>query len=212
MPVTYPIDMPSVPVPRNTRWQLLTQAALAKSPFTLKQQVQLHQGQAWMAEITLPRMSPEDAAAWTAFFVKLRGRYGTFYMGNWDRRTLLGSGGGTPITNSAGSPTVNNAGDREFYTTGWNPLISNLLKEGDMIQFNDGVQQRLHMVVNDASSDSNGDSTLDIEPALREIVPNLTSIVVENTKGVFRLTVNDPGWDSNFAGNHDFKFLAMEAL
>jgi hypothetical protein len=212
MTVTFPLTLPTTPVPRRTGFRLRSTAALAQSPFTLSQQIHEHSGQMWLVDVTMPRMSRAQAAPWTAFFAKLRGRRGTFYLGDWDARTPLGNAGGTPVANSSGSPSVNLAGHREFHTTQWDPLVVNIMKAGDYFHFNDGTKQRLHMVVNDASSDSNGDAVFDIEPALRLDVANLTAITVENAQGVFRLLTNEPGWDSNHASRYDFTFACMEDL
>jgi hypothetical protein len=212
MTVTYPITMPTTPAPNNTAIRLRSATAFAQSPFTFKQQTHAHSGQMWMLDVSLPRMKRATAAPWTAFFTQLRGRHGTFYMGDWDARTPQGSAAGTPITNSDGSPSVNLAGQRTLYTTGWDALVVDILKAGDYIQFNDGTQQRMHIVVNDASSDSNGDAAFDIEPALRLDVTNLTAITTSNAQGVFRLTANDPGWQSDAVGLYSFSFQAMEAL
>jgi hypothetical protein len=242
MPVTYPLSLPSSPAPKSTAFQLSAQAAFGISPFTFKQQVQTHQGQMWTVDVTLPPMTRNDAAAWTAFFTSLRGREGTFYLGDWDARAPRGNGGpppassirvtaaadtrvtdtgdiritaegsGIPVFDTVGSPSVNLAGDRVIYTTGWGVSITGILLAGDYIQFHDGTQQRLHMVVNDASSDGSGDALLDIEPALRLDVADLTPITITNTKGLFRMVTNDPGWRSGMASIYNFTFVAQEAL
>lgn len=211
MAVTFPLAMPSQAA-RATRFRLVNAIGFAQSPFTFKQQTQAFTGQMWQVDVELPRMARANAAAWTSFFAKLRGRHGTFYLGDWDATTPRGSAGGTPVANSSGSPSINLAGDRAFYTTGWDPLSTNVLLEGDYIQIDSGSSQTLHMVVTDASSDSNGDMALDIEPALRTDIANGTSITTSNTKGIFRLMNNDPGWESDAAITYGFSFACMEVL
>ena len=121
MTISYPIYLPSAPVPRDTSFRLRNAVGLARSPFTYETQVVAHQGQAWQAEVRLPRMGAAAAAPWTSFFTKLRGRFGTFYLGDWDRRTPRGTAAGTPVTSAFGSPSseFNLAGQRSLYVTGW---------------------------------------------------------------------------------------------
>jgi hypothetical protein len=440
MTISYPIYLPSAPVPRDTSFRLRNAVGLARSPFTYETQVVAHQGQAWQAEVRLPRMGAAAAAPWTSFFTKLRGRFGTFYLGDWDRRTPRGTAAGSPMASAFGSPSseFNLAGQRSLYVTGWDAptgptanhvlfapfdgldgatsapdlspsspthvltfnggavldaaerrigtasllldgsgdyvsipdsadwlpsgeftahcrfrltelppfgtsftllaqydrgtdercwkigvenltgvatvfglsssngtlggvtsirgvtearpnewnhiaytidgtttarialngrieaasssgltfhdssaaftigcdlvsgspsLLHNgnidqvevvngaalwtanftppdpfVLKEGDYIQFNDGIRQRLHMVVRDASPDEDGMAILDIEPALRANVPDGTAIVTSNCKGTFRLLANDPGWDSDFVPRYTFSFACEEVI
>ena len=211
MTVSYPLTMPTSPAPRSTRFALRNVVGMAQSPFTLSTQVQAFQGQQWQVEVALPRMSRAQAATWQAFILKCRGKYGTFYMGDWDAETPRGVATGTPTANFAGSPPVNAAGDRIFYTTGWTGITVNILLEGDYIQIGSGASQTLHMVVNDASSDSNGDLTLDIELALRADIATGTTVITASTKGRFRLAANDIGWDSDYAIRYGFSFAAIEA-
>lgn len=212
MAVAYPLTMPSSPVARSTRFSMQNVVGVAESPFTLKQQTHAWQGQKWIVNVELPRMARATAAEWTAFFLKLRGQYGTFYLGDWDATSPRGTATGTPVANTTGSPSVNIAGDRIFYTSGWSTGITGILLAGDYIQINTGSSSTLHMVVNDASSDGSGLTTLDIEPALRTDIANGTSITTSNPKGVFRLMNNDPGWESDAAITYGFAFAAMEVL
>ena len=99
-----------------------------------------------------------------------------------------------------------------LWTANFTPPDPFILKEGDYIQFNDGIRQRLHMVVRDASPDEDGMAILDIEPALRADVPDGTAIVTSNCKGTFRLLANDPGWDSDFVPRYTFSFACEEVI
>lgn len=212
MTVTYPLTMPSSPAARNTRFSLRNVVGSGISPFTLSEQVHTWPGQQWVVDVELPSMSRAQAGDWQAFFLKCRGKYGTFYLGDWDAQTPRGSAGGTPIANSTGSPSINLAGDRIFWTTGWDALTVNVLRTGDYIQIGSGQSQTMHMVVNDASSDSNGDMNLDIEPALRTDIATGTSITTSSAKGLFRMTTNELGWDSDYAIRYGFSFNCREAL
>ena len=68
------------------------------------------------------------------------------------------------------------------------------------------------MVVADANTDGSGNATLSIEPALRVSPADDTAITVSNTKGVFRLSSNTTGWDTNSASTYGISFTAREVV
>ena len=68
------------------------------------------------------------------------------------------------------------------------------------------------MVTADSNSDGSGNFTLSIEPALRESPANNLALTVSNTKGVFRLSNNVTGWDTNSASTYGIAFSAREVI
>src|SRR4028118_1033241 len=98
MAITYPLTPPSgikrlKVVPVNF-------TALLRSPWTGVTTTQQHPGKMWAAEVTVALKKWDQAAAWAAFLTKLKGPYGTFYLGN-KTATLRGAATGTPLVNGS---------------------------------------------------------------------------------------------------------------
>lgn len=200
MSYSYPLDMPSTPAPSRSTIRLRRATAMAMSPFTGEQQVQEYPFALWQAEITLPPMRRPDAAAWQAFFLKLRGRRGTFLMGDPDARVALGT---------ATTASVNGAGQ-----TG-NTLVVDGMGAGATLLMGSYVEvpsNRLHMLVEDAVADGMGAATLTLEPALRSSPTDNAALILSNPRGIWRLTADDAGWDADAASIYGFGFSAVEAL
>ena len=121
-----------------------------------------------------------DAAPIIAFLLQLRGRRGTFSLGDQDRKTIQGTATGTVRVNGA-SQTGN-----QVALDGFTASRSNVFKAGDYIQIN----SYLYMVTEDVSADGSGEANVKIEPALRqgiETIANDATVVYSNTKTLFRL-------------------------
>ncbi len=201
--IVYPLTMPATPAPSRSAFRLHRVVAVATSPFTGQQQVQEHQGAWWEADISLPPMMRDKAGAWQGFLLALRGRRGTFLMGDPDARTPRGVAAGNPWVAGAGQT------GNTLVTAGWAPWTAGLLRAGDYIEL---PGNRLHMVVTDAASDAAGGSILTIEPALRGSPPTGGAVITRNARGLFRLATNDAGWDADAAGVYGFSFTCIEAL
>ena len=172
------------------------------SSFTFAQQVQRHPADSWMIEVTLPAMEKEYADEWVAFITSLRGRYGTFLIGDPLGRETRGS--------STGSPKVNGASQTglSLITDGWT-ISTEVLLKGDKIQ----IGNRLYMIQNDTTSDGSGNATLDIWPSLREVPADNETIITENPVGLFRLTSNTVDlWEADSTLSYSVAFAAMEAI
>lgn len=107
----------------------MTVAGQSISPFTLQQQTYLHQGEAWAAEVTLPLMDRAEAEAWVAWGLALRGKYGTFCLGDPSGTTPRGSALGNP-----GSVDGDAQLGLDVDTLAWTASQSNILLPGDYIQ------------------------------------------------------------------------------
>lgn len=200
--VTFPLDLPT-PAPARVTFFANVAAAVTRSPFTFNQQVQLHQGDYWQASVTLPGLEQSDAENWIAFLLLLNGPVGTFAMGDPLGTTPRGSIDGTPIVHGSSQTGYT------LTTRGWNPSSFAVLRVGDYVQ----VGQRLHKVLRDVDSDSDGIAVLDIWPRLRESPSDGTYLVTSNTKGLFRLSVpNFPVWDVGPNRIYNITFTAVEAI
>jgi len=128
MSITYPISLPTSPGFKRFVMRARSTAAISVSPFTLQQQVYQHQGEIWEAECTLPPMVRADAEAWIASLLSLRGRWGTFVLGDPAGKTPRGTALGNPAVDSEPQAGTSVA------TLAWNASQTGALKVGDYSQ------------------------------------------------------------------------------
>ena len=203
---SYPLSYPTSPNYSQSRFQLMRRTGITQSPFTGTQQTFSYEKfSMWQATLTLPPMKRVQAAKWQAFFLKLRGRVGTFELGDPDASSPQGAVAGTIRINNSGGYS---AGVSTIATDGYTNSDSTVVfKAGDYIQ----VGTTLHLIVNDATC-SSGAANLDIEPALKGSVSDDATITYTNPKGVFRLDEDVSGWEANAASTYGFTFSASEAF
>jgi len=178
-----------------------------RSPFTFEESSFLWQGASWSLDFRLPPITDEAVAAdWQAFGLLLEGSYGYFLMGNPAARLPRGVATGTPQVDGAGQDGTT------LETKGWTPSTTGILKKGSMIQYGTGELARLHMLVADADSDAAGKASLEIRPALRYSPADSAPIVINDAKGVFRLSDNDFSWSVDPGKIWRFSFRATEVV
>lgn len=132
MPITYPLVHPATPGFRSIRLSPQNAVAVTESPYSFATQVQTHQGQRWIADVTLPPIKQDSTADdWAAFLTALRGRYGTFLLGDSSRKTPRGT-----VPTESISPFVYGASQsgNTLVTRGWSVSSKNLIRAGDYIQ------------------------------------------------------------------------------
>jgi len=180
-------------------------AAFTDSPFNGTQQVQQFDKEGWALHISLPPLKRTDFAAWWAFMLALRGRYGTFLAGDPLAKTPLGSWAGTPQVDGSQS-----AGPTSINLKGFTPSATGIIKPGDYFQ----IGQRLYCYIGQSSvnADGAGKCTIDMFPRLRADVTNGTSVASSNTVGTFRLAQNI--WKATGMNNRTYAldFMAVEAI
>jgi hypothetical protein len=193
--------------------------AVVSSPFVPGQtQTQVWPGaDAWSMTITLPKMARALAARWRGFMAELRGMSNVFQIGDPYCTSPLGSGN-APVNlgNGSGgsstgpvcvtSGTNNLAMSTLLYTGGWIPSINGQLLAGDYIQ----IGYRLYQVCEAVNSDSSGNATISIWPSLRETPANGAALILNNTKGVFRLARNQRTWHNDMTGLMSVSFQIVE--
>ena len=206
MAITYPLALPTTTGLAKIRISANSIVGISMSPFTAKQQVYKYTGQFWEAEISLPPMKRADAEYWISFLLKLNGSYGTFLLGDPNGTAPRGVGTGTPLVKGASQT------GSQLITDGWTPDTTNILKAGDYIQLNSGADAKLHKVLDDVDSNSSGEATLTLWPDLRSAPSDNAPIIVNNAKGVFRLSTNQADWDVNEASIYGMTFPARESL
>jgi hypothetical protein len=190
---TYPLTLPSVKSwAAGTRMGVEVAVGVAESPFTLSAQRQIWGGARWVFQGVLPIMVRADAEEWIAFRQRLRGPSGSFLLGYPGYTTPRGTWAGSPVADTAGSPTVNRAGDTDLFIRG----LSNgaTVKAGDMFQLGSGAASRLHKNLTAQTAGASGRLMLDVDPPLREVPTDGLALVTNDPKGVFMLTDTTPMW------------------
>lgn len=179
---------------------------ISASPYTLTESTYNWPGTAWTIDVKMPPITNRAIAAdWKAFGLDLQGRYNRFLLGDPLAKVPLGVGTGTPVVDGPA-----NTG-KTMQTRGWTISTTGILKRGDYIQIGSGIAAKLHMVMVDANSDSSGEATLSIMPELKGSPADGTTIIVNNPRGLFRLS--DDSWTFSEApgGIYTFSFTAVEA-
>jgi hypothetical protein len=195
--------MPTVPAPAKTAIRLSRHVATVESPYTGRQQVLEWPYALWVAEVTMPPMKRDKAAAFQAFLMSCRGRAGTFLMGDRDAPIPRGT---------ARSGVVVNGGGQTGNAINVRGMVNTSLLRGDYIQIGSGATSRLHMVVNDHGGGAGGTTPLEIEPALKFAPADGAAVTVVNAVGLWRMSVNELGWDSDHARVFGFSFSCHEAF
>lgn len=204
MAVSYPLDFPSVAVPKRMKWAAKAVVGVARSPFTLTQQVTAMAGAAWgPLEILLPPMQRADAAAVIGFLLALNGQEGTFLMapqeasprGSWV----------SPVVNGSQAAGVKSLAIRGVDGLTWSA--------GDYFQLGSGSGTHLHMVTRDGQQvGSPSWGLVECWPPLRAAVSDAATITLTSPKGLWRLASSEMGWDIDEAMEYGVGFSVVEAL
>jgi hypothetical protein len=241
MAITEPLTLPANGL-ANITWRKQTAASKSQSPFTYKEQVFVHPGRRWAAEVEVVPVDDTVAGGeWEAFFMACDGPRRRFLLHDPVRpkpkggatftiaeRELLTQGGGT-LTTQAGDPILIQQATGQYVRTlslsgaasaraesvtleGFAASQTGQLLPGDIFQIGTGVDSRIHKVLTRVDSDANGAATVDIWPPLRDSYRAKTELNLENPKGVFRLDSNISEWDVEPPTIYSFTFTAVEAL
>ena len=206
MPVTYPIALPFANRHTEITFQPVDIVGQNTSIFTGQQEVQVHQGKFWTAQIKLSRLGRADADQWKRFFLRLKGLEGTFLMGDPDRATPIGSASGTP-----GVPVVAGAGQSgdQLMVSGLPVSTTGYLKALDYFQLGTGATARLYQLYDDVDSDAGGLATLSFWPDLRTSPANLEAVTVVNAQTTWRLNEDTRKWNAERGILHTVNFPAI---
>lgn len=199
MAISYPLALPSHTGIAQIELRAVNAVAYSQSPFTFSGQAHAYAGQMWQADLTLPPMKTADAEQWLGFLLSLRGRFGTFLLGDPLRTSLRGAATSCTVTGSAGDNTVSAVV----------PSGQTLLA-GDYVQLGSGSSASLHKVLVNYTGTGSA-ANLEIWPALR-VNRSAATATLSNTKGVFRLSSNEQAWSINEASIYGITFGAMEAI
>ena len=194
MAISYPLTLPTNIGMASIELRAKNAVAVSASPFTYKQTVHAYDGQMWEADISLPPMNRDDAEAWIAFLMSLKGRAGSFLLYDPSARTRRGTANSALISGSAGDDTVTVS-------------MTGTLKAGDYIQLGSTSDATLHKVL----ADQSGNGNLEIWPKLRKDRTNVSAVLTD-ASGVFRLSTNETAWSVNDASFYGISFGAMEVV
>ena len=199
--------MPTTPGFVSSQWKMKRAVAVSTSPFTGKSQVQEYDYALWQAVLTLPPMKRELSSQWQAFFMKLRGLFGTFLMGDPDGKSIRGSATGSVTLYGAIS-----TGSTQITVTTSTINQTNAFRTGDYIQLGTSGNARLHMVTGDTTTDGNARAILDIEPAIKSDYADGATVIISDCKTVWRMDDNSLGWDADHVSKYGISFSCTEAL
>ncbi len=177
MSISYPLTLPTTSGIARISLQYRCVNSLLASPWTGDIQIQETDNDGWIADISIPVMDADEAAAWRAFLAALRGRYGTFLIGDPIHTSPRGLGTGSPMVDGLAQSGY------ALSTKGWPASTDGCLLAGDYFC----LGNRLHMAVEDVDSDADGKATFDIRPKLRESPGDSNALSLTNCKGLFRL-------------------------
>lgn len=188
----FPLDLPSVDDFIKLEMTPVSIVAESSSIFTGSQETQVHAGKWFEVSAIVKPLTEEDGREWAGFFTRMNGLEGSFLLGCPPVFKQLGSPTGTPLVNGA------NQQGNVLETDGWDPNKT-IFKTGDYFQLGTGAASRLYMVNTPAISDGSGNATLDIFPMLREIPANNAPIILDDLRGLFKLTSNKNPWNVGLA-------------
>ncbi len=175
-----------------------------EGPFSLKRETQVFPGARWEMEIAFLPTVREEAQRLEAWLLSLRGRAGTFRLADPYRSIPLG----VHVSPGQVGPTAATAGSEEIPTDSWDPDTPDVLKAGDFLE----IGQRLHMVLEDVSSDVAGAATIKVWPPLRETYADGTTITYQNARGVFSLDSNAVEFTRGVNGLNGAMLRAVEVV
>lgn len=192
MAVSYPLNSPVSYGWSSVRWGPMTNTAATKTPFTLEDVVQVYEGEMWAGALSIVPQTGADARGLAAWITSLRGRKGTFLLGDPAAAAPLGSAKDTP-----GAPVVDGAGQtgESLDLRGLPAGATGYLLAGDHLQLGSGSTARLHMVLAQVDSDGAGKATVPIFPRLGSSPADGASVTLTDPQGVFRLARGFNPWE-----------------
>lgn len=186
--------------PSSWEWSLVSNTQTFSSPLSGSVQTLELPGARWRVSYQMNAMTASDSALLRAWFAKLRGQSGRFYMHNMAHPVPRGTAGGTPVVSGVGQSGI------ALSTSGW-PANTLVLKEGDFF----GVNGELKMVVADVISNGSGAASITFEPPLRSSPPNAAGITTTKPVGVFKLDEDTARWSTVAGALSSFVISATEA-
>lgn len=191
------VAMPATPGMRTVEFEMNDAVGIVTSEFTGQVQAQQWPGADMLqGTMTLPVLLQANADAWIAFLMELRGMANAFQIGDPLKAIPAGTGAGTPTANGAQA-----AGSQTLAITGFTG--TGALLPGDYVQ----IGYRLYRVLEQQDS---GTASVGIWPSLREALAGGETVIVTNTKGLFRLATNKRSWSADVTRLSQISFKIQE--
>ena len=206
MTISYPLALPAQGF-AQIRITARGNDGAAASPFTFEQQVQSHAGKRWEADVIYPPLQRDVAEEVIAFLLSLRGRFGTFLLGDPIGAVPRGSWAGAPLVDGAHAAAVD-----VLNLKGFTPSATGVVKKGDCLQLGSGATARLYKSLIDADADGSGLVALDIWPDLRLPAANDDPVTFNAAQTQFRLADPATAWTIGRARFYGVSFAAIESL
>lgn len=206
MAIAFPLSLPAVSGMVRATISMVDAVGVGESPYDFSAETYEHAGKRWAMQVQVAPMLRAEGEQWVAWLASLRGRRGTFLMGDPLGATPRGAATGTPLVKGASQT------GGTLLTDGWTAGVTGILKAGDWIQLGTGSTSRLHKVLQDANSDGSGNATLELWPGPRTAPADNEAIVVSNTKGLWRLAKNERSYELGLASIIGLGFECVEAL
>ena len=209
MAIVYPLSIPTTIGIEQITLRASNVVSVSTSPFTYSEQIVRHSGQRWEASVTIPPLRKDVMEEWVAFLVSLKGRYGTFLLGDPNNTAPRGTASatpGTPVVNGA-----NNTGDT-LAIDGLPVSETGYLLPGDYIQLGTGSSSKLYKVLTQVDTNGSGEATLDIWPDITTAPADNSTVILTDTVGRFRLASNVSEWSINNSNAYGLSFDAVGVL
>lgn len=178
-------NFPSI-TPTNQTFELVTNSRQFQSPVSGAIQTLSRKGSVWKTRMTFSNLHGSDRAELQAFIAKMDGQTHRMRLEDYGR---VRNGAAT----SPQSVLVDGAGQTgsSVNLDGATANVTNFLKAGDYISFNN----ELHMVTENVSSDASGDLAVSIAPPIRKPTDDNDSVQIFSPFGVF-IMINTPRWST----------------
>jgi len=199
------VSLPTAPGFRSVEFDINESVGTVKSIFTGQVQAQRWSGaDYWSGTVTLPSLTQIQADAWIAALMQCGGMSNAFLIGDPAKAFPRGSGGSqTPTTDGSFTDAI---ASPTLHTQGWTPSTNGLLLPGDYIQ----IGYRLHRVLEQVNSDTNGKAVLTIWPTIREAPVASTTVILTHPQGLFRLRQNTTKWSTDYTRLTSLSFPILE--
>lgn len=175
------IALPALPGFSQVELSMHDKVSAAPSVFSQAAQTLDWQIDWWDGKMSLPPMHRKDAQAWIAFQADCVGMAGCFMIGDQLASAPSGQAIGVPLVSGVNLTRAN-----LLNTKGWRANEARQLKAGDYFQ----IGSRLHLNLDDLTSDGSGNATIRCWPRIREAPANGDKIILHYPKGLFRLSDN----------------------
>lgn len=197
MSISFPSNPP--PSPGFSQAQIRIRNVVQQNTiqFNLDQQKNNLGRNKWAGNLTVDRMPESQARQWKAWMTSMRGKRGTFKVGD--------PGYFGPYGNVSNQGTVKSIPANKNFVIGEGYAGSTtIFKRGDMVEISD----ELKIIIRDITTESNGNALLAFVPPIRDTSSAGQSIIHTDPKGEFRFDTNSPRWnDETVITNMDFPIM-----